>query len=113
VKKVVQELQQYEGAPLPGILVLFGSFAAENFTDQSDIDILAITGASFDQLALREIGAVIGREINVKTMTESTFVKGIRHPLPFVQEVTKCHVVLQGIDRFCSLMWNGFGIWRR
>jgi len=111
IKKVLQELLRGTDTPFLGTLVLFGSFAAEQADEKSDVDILALTERSSNKLALSDFGTVTGREINITSMTDSQFLAGLRHSSPLVREVISCHVVLQDIDRFCNLMWTFFGIW--
>jgi predicted nucleotidyltransferase len=112
IKKVLQELQRGTDIPFLGSLVLFGSFAAEQADEESDVDILALTERPSDELAFGDFETVTGREINIKSMTDSQFLAGLRHESPLVREVISCHVVLQDIDRFCNLMWAFFGIWK-
>ena len=96
---------------LLGTVVLFGSFAAERADERSDVDLLTITEHPFEKGTVRTIETVIGRDINVTSRTPLHFMEGLRRASPFEREVVDHHIVLQDIDRFCTIMWRVFGIW--
>jgi predicted nucleotidyltransferase len=110
IKRVLEELQRGDNTLL-GTLVLFGSFAAERADERSDVDLLTITEHPSKKDTVRTIETVIGRDINVMSMTPPHFMEGLRRASPFEREVVAHHIVLQDIDRFCTLMWRVFGIW--
>lgn len=143
IKRVLEELTGLElltenaDSLLPGIVLLFGSFASELADDKSDIDILTIsllhekgsrnvsphlagdhenTTLAFKRLstesAVLSIQTVVGREINVKSMTPRQFASGLRHGSPFEREILAHHIALKNIDDFCDLMWRFFRIWQ-
>jgi len=110
IKRVLEELQRGD-ENLLGTIVLFGSFAAERADERSDVDILTITEHQPIRDTVRTIETVIGRDINVTSMTPLQFMEGLRRASPFEREIVDHHIVLQDIDRFCTLMWRVFGIW--
>jgi len=110
IKRVLEELLRGDDTLL-GTVVLFGSFAAERADERSDVDLLTITEHPFEKGTVRTIETVIGRDINVTSRTPLQFMEGLRRASPFEREVVDHHIVLQDIDRFCTLMWKVFGIW--
>ena len=111
IKRVLNDLQRGDD-DLLGTIVLFGSFAAERADERSDVDLLTITEhpSKSKKDTVRTIETVIGRDINVTSMTSLQFMEGLRRASPFECEVVDHHIVLQDIDRFCTLMWRIFGI---
>ena len=49
---------------------------------------------------------MIGMQISVKPGTKRKFLKGLEDGDPLVKEVISNHIVLSGVDDFCSLMWR-------
>jgi DNA-binding MarR family transcriptional regulator len=142
IKRLLEELTDSEQTTetfdslLPGVVILFGSFASEREDDRSDIDLLTVfqpygkgaignvesnlTGDRVNNFAadhtsvgsaVRNIGTALGREINVKSMTPRQFMSGLRQASPFERQVVANHIVLQNIDRFCDLLWRFFTTW--
>jgi predicted nucleotidyltransferase len=102
VKKLVSETTDSLG----DCAVLFGSFAKEETTRESDIDILVIADKRPDLGAFKEVGSLLGREVNVKSMSERQFINGLLSSDPLVWEVADNHVILKGIDNICGMMWR-------
>jgi predicted nucleotidyltransferase len=102
IRKLVSEIN----GNLGNVAVLFGSFAKENMTDESDIDIIVIADKKPEEKAFREMGSLIDRKINVKFATPEQFSKGLISGDPLIREVVANHVVLKGIDNFCDIMWR-------
>ena len=103
IKKIVKETTENLGKTA----ILFGSFAKENMTPESDIDILILDN---DKKAIsnsfREAGSLINREINVKSMIEQQFLDGLASNNPLVHEVVENHIILKGIDNLCNILWR-------
>jgi DNA-binding MarR family transcriptional regulator len=126
VKRVLEELTGFARPTeaidclLPGVVILFGSFASGSEGPSSDVDLLTISdsygnvpakSAEFGlpvEGALRNIELIIGREINVKSMTPRQFKSGLTQASPFERQVVANHIVLQNIDNFCDLLWRFF-----
>lgn len=102
IKKLVNEASDNLG----NAAVLFGSFAKEEITEESDIDILVIAETKPDDRALREVGSLIDRKISVKFATLEQFSKGLMNGDPLTREVIANHVILKGIDNICDVMWR-------
>jgi predicted nucleotidyltransferase len=102
VKKLVSQI----GDKIGDSIMLFGSFAKDEMTQESDIDLLVISNQKPNLGAVREAGRLIGREISVKSTTEEKFLEGLMNGDPLIREVVANHVVLKGIDTICNVMWR-------
>jgi predicted nucleotidyltransferase len=102
IKKLVGETNEKMGKTA----ILFGSFAKENMTKESDIDILIIDNEKSDLTILKEVGNLLSREVNVKLMSEEQFTNGLVVKDPLVQEIAANHIILKGIDNYCNMLWS-------
>lgn len=103
IKKLVGETTEKIGKTA----ILFGSFAKENMTKESDIDILLIIdNGERDMTILKEQGNLLSREVNVALMTEEKFTNGLAIKDPLVQEIAANHIILKGIDNYCNMLWR-------
>jgi predicted nucleotidyltransferase len=102
IKKLLTETENQLG----NSAILFGSFAKQETTTESDIDILIITDTKPDTKPIEEAGRLINREINVKFTTEEQFQKGLMNNDPLIREVIANHILLKGIDNICNIMWR-------
>jgi predicted nucleotidyltransferase len=102
IKKLVGETNEKMGKTA----ILFGSFAKENMTKESDIDILIIDNEKSDLTILKEVGNLLSREVNVKLMSEEQFTNGLVVKDPLVQEIAANHIILKGIDNYCNMLWR-------
>ena len=102
IKKIIGEI----GDKTEGIIVLFGSFAREEATQESDVDIFVLAERKLNESGFSEVGSLIGREINVKSMNKKRFLKGLEDGDPLIREVVSSHIVLKGVDEFCDIMWR-------
>jgi len=104
IKKAIHELDEH----ITGAVILFGSFAKEQATESSDIDLFILTDQEPDTRAITEVETLIGRDINVKSTTTRRFTEGLQHGAPLMWEVVSDHVVLKGIDAFCDALWRHY-----
>ena len=104
IKKIVSEANDSLGRTA----LLFGSFAMENMTPESDIDLLTIGNSKPDLIPLREVGSLLSREINVKYMSEKQFLNGLVSNDPLIAEVVANHITLKGIDNMCEILWRNY-----
>jgi len=103
---VIKKIASETGDRVDGAMILFGSFARGEGTEGSPIDLLIITGGTVDSNIFAETGGLISREIRVKSMDKAWFLKGLGIGDPLITEVVSNHILLKGIDEFCSLMWQ-------
>jgi len=101
VKKLISEI----GDKIGDSILLFGSFAKGEMTQESDIDLLVIGDRKPDLDAAKEAGRLMGREINVKSTTKGKFLEGLTNNDPLMLEVANNHIVLKGVDTICNAMW--------
>ena len=102
VKKIISEV----GNQIEGTIVLFGSFAKEEETEESDIDLFVITEKKINESAFVTVGNLVGREITIKYTSKKRFLEGLDRGDPLIREVVSNHVVLKGIDDLCDIMWR-------
>lgn len=80
-------------------VVLFGSYAKETFTSDSDIDILVLTISPTDiTKPIRKIYSLHGKNISPLTFTQKEFQH--RRNEPIIMEIIKHHIVLHGTEQF-------------
>lgn len=80
-------------------VVLFGSYAKETFTKESDIDLLIITTAKEDLTpVLRRIQKLYGKQLSPLLFTVEEFQQ--RKNETVVREIIKNHIILQGAEQF-------------
>ncbi len=106
IKKLVEEI----GNKTDGIMILFGSFAKENHTKESDVDIFVITNAKIKTNSITGSTSVIRHEINFKFANKQQFLEGLRNNDPLIKEIISNHIILKGADEFSDILWNYYGI---
>jgi predicted nucleotidyltransferase len=106
IKKVMVEFEHKLDYPL----ILFGSFANGGYTKESDIDLLAISQKRIDRDMVLKTENLVGRDINIKSTTDSKFLNGLKNKDPLINEVVSNHIILKGADKFCDLMWSYYEI---
>lgn len=106
-KKITGELQ----GRIEGTIILFGSFAKAQVTKESDVDLFVVTEEESNVLTstAQEVGELVDREISIKSMTETEFLRGLERGDPLIREVVSEHVILKGIEDFCDIMWRSHG----
>lgn len=104
IKKITTEIFKLK---LPGTIILFGSYAKQNFQDDSDIDLLYLGAITEKDLQdIKKIGKIYGEVINVKKATMENFESSLRKKDPLVIEIMKNHVILQNPEPFINAMWR-------
>jgi len=101
VKRIIDELSEQ----IEGVIILFGSFAKEQTTEESDVDLFIITEEEVAVDVAKEIGDLTGRDINIKSANKMRFLRGLERKDPLMKEVISDHIVLKGMDNFCDILW--------
>lgn len=102
IKKMFARLE----SDMDGAVILFGSYAKETYTKQSDIDLFIINEKKVDKKIISATSDIINKDINVKSSNRQQFLDGLYDNDPLIKEVALNHVVLKGADEFCQLMWR-------
>ncbi len=102
IKKIISET----GDGTEGAIILFGSLAEGEETEESDVDLFVLTEKSLNENIFAETGSLVGREINVKYTSKKRFLKGLKDGDSLIREVASRHIVLKGVDDFCDVMWR-------
>jgi predicted nucleotidyltransferase len=102
LKKIINQLDPKISDPI----ILFGSFAKNTQTTESDIDLLIITDKKIDRKTINTISSLVNRDINIKSATEEQFLNGLRQKDPLIGEVIVDHIVLKGADKICDILWQ-------
>ena len=88
-------------------LILFGSYADNSATDESDIDLLCIGTLTKDQLShVKKFEATFGKKINAKTVTTENFNTALRTGDILIKEIVRNHIILRNADPFVSMLWR-------
>jgi predicted nucleotidyltransferase len=89
----------------PLTIVLFGSYAKNIATKESDIDILVI-GKNLAKIDIitKEIYSKYDKEINVVMMSAREFKK--QKSKAIIKEIIKNHYVLYGVEKFVDLIFK-------
>ena len=105
IKKLTGEIAD----KINGAIILFGSYAKGEATEDSDIDLLVITEKDIDRKKINDAARTMGKEINIKTTTQKQFQNGIKENDPLIKEITQNHIVLKGADCLAESMWRYHG----
>lgn len=90
-------------------LILFGSYAKDYATEESDIDLLSIGKLTEDQLKhIKRFEATFGKIINVKTATPENFNRGLRTGDILIKEIIRNHIILRNADPFVTPLWRQY-----
>ncbi|HLD05698.1 MAG TPA: nucleotidyltransferase domain-containing protein [Candidatus Nanoarchaeia archaeon] len=85
-------------------IVLFGSWAQEQASKESDIDLFILTRKKSDLAGIsRELNAQYGLEINPLQLTPKEFESEREKEL--IKTILKTHIVLYGFESFLEKMW--------
>jgi len=88
-------------------LILFGSYADNSATDESDIDLFRIGTLNKDLLSqTKKFEATFGKKINVKTATTENFNAGLRTGDILIKEIVRNHIILRNADPFVTMVWR-------
>jgi predicted nucleotidyltransferase len=88
-------------------LILFGSYADNSATDESDIDLFSIGALTKDQTnSIKKFEATYGKKINIKTATTENFNTALRTGDILIKEIVRNHIVLRNPDPFVTMLWR-------
>jgi predicted nucleotidyltransferase len=88
-------------------LILFGSYAKDYATEESDIDLFCIGKISENQMSqIKKFESTFGKKTNIKTATTENFNAGLRTGDILIKEIVKNHIILQNADLFVTLLWR-------
>ena len=102
IKKILIQIEPH----INGTIVLFGSYAKETYSKQSDIDLFVITSQKIDKKIILKTSDMINQDIDIKCSDRQQFLGMLRNNDPLAKEVVLNHVILKGADEFCELMWR-------
>ena len=104
IKKLAEHLNEINTA---NPLILFGSYAKDYATEESDIDLFCIGKLAENQIShIKKFESTFGKKINIKTATTENFNTGLRTGDILIKEVVKNHVILKNADPFVTLLWR-------
>lgn len=84
---------------------IFGSYAKNTQTRESDIDLFILTKNMFDTTILvKNIHAKYGKEISPIVITEKQLTNQKNKPI--IKEILKYHIILVGFENFINLMFE-------
>lgn len=107
-KKLLNEFVPivFRGTPI----LLFGSYAKESYTQESDIDILVLEDDNAKKviMALKRFGERQNKKIQIQKMTQKGFEQGLREKDSLVLEVVKNHIILNNIPVIVDILWRHY-----
>jgi predicted nucleotidyltransferase len=86
------------------IVAVFGSYAKNLQTKNSDLDILII--GKVDILKFKKVGKDYGYDIQVFNFSISDFRKNIRDNSIIINEIINNHILLKGGDKFIKEVYG-------
>lgn len=104
IKKIYDELINFD---LNGCLILFGSYASERQTKESDVDLFYIGEIKNEnKKKMINLGKIYGKNIHfisvdLKQFRESLFEQG-----NLIKEIIKNHIILYNHDIFINELWR-------
>jgi predicted nucleotidyltransferase len=88
-------------------LILFGSYAEDYATEESDIDLFIIGKIPDEKINhLQRFELTFGKKINIQSATIENFNSGLRTGDILIKEVVKKHIVLHNAGLFVNLLWR-------
>ena len=104
IKKLAENLNSLDTS---NPLILFGSYADNSATDESDIDLFSIGTLTKDQMnQIKKFEATFGKKINVKTATAENFNAALRTGDILIKEIVRNHIILRNADPFVTMLWR-------
>jgi len=88
------------------VVGIFGGYAKERATSDSDIDVFVIGGKKGGNY--EEKGRAFDLKISIKYFSEETFKELMRKKNPLCKEIIENHVLIFGAERFVSLAWRDY-----
>jgi predicted nucleotidyltransferase len=106
IKKLSEHLNNIDTA---APIILFGSYADNSATEESDIDLFCIGTLTKDQTShLKKFEATYGKKINIKAATTENFNNGLRTGDILIKEIVKNHIILRNPDPFVTMLWRAY-----
>jgi len=104
IKKLAEHLTAIN---TPNPIILFGSYADNSATDESDIDLFSIGTLTKNQLShIKKFEITFGKKINIKTATTQNFNTGLRTGDILIKEIVRNHIILSNPDPFITMLWR-------
>ena len=106
IKKLSEQLNDTDTA---SSLILFGSYAKDYATEESDIDLFNIGKLTEEQRKpIKKFEGTFGKKINIKTATAKNFALGLRKGDILIKEVIGNHIILRNADPFVTYLWKRY-----
>ena len=104
IKKLAEHLTAIN---TPNPIILFGSYADNSATDESDIDLFSIGTLTKNQLShIKKFEITFGKKINIKTAPTQNFNTGLRTGDILIKEIVRNHIILSNPDPFITMLWR-------
>lgn len=92
VKEIVGDvLSQGEG-----YVIIYGSFARDDWKEESDLDLLLIDSSKEDRI--KELGEKYPRGIHFMFADSGEFIEGMKSQEPYMNEILEKHVICRGFE---------------
>jgi predicted nucleotidyltransferase len=106
IKKLAEHLNSLDTvAPI----ILFGSYAKNYATEESDIDLFSIGAFTKEQTSrMKNFQATYGKKVNIKTATTENFNAAVRTGDLLTKEIVRNHIALSNPDPFVTILWRAY-----
>lgn len=93
-------------------VILFGSYARNEETKNSDIDLLIIDENKEESRkiaeSLKKFELKYGKKVHLKTVSEEEFEKGLNKKEPLFLEILESHITINSPQWFIDILWRHF-----
>jgi predicted nucleotidyltransferase len=104
IRKLAEHLNSLD---TPNPMILFGSYANNSATEESDVDLFTIGTHTKPQTTnIKKFQATYGKKINIKTATTENFTKALRTGDILIKEIIKKHIILRNTGPFITMLWR-------
>jgi len=93
----IKKISEILSREVKGVVLIYGSYAKDNPTKDSDIDIAVI--GKYNKNTLKEEIMIFPTKVHIIVLKESKMLRGISKNDPFVIEILNNHYVIKGLDK--------------
>ena len=88
------------------IVGIFGSYAKEEQTEESDLDVFIIGDQKKEDYD--ELGNMFDLEVRIKYFTETQFKKLLKEKNNLFKEIVQYHILIFGTENFIDTVWSNY-----
>jgi predicted nucleotidyltransferase len=89
-------------------IIIFGSYAKGENTEDSDIDLLLLEKNEKILKAVKKFELRYDKKVHVNVFSPDELLKGLKEKEPLFLEIAESHVILNNQEAFVSILWRHF-----